>query len=90
MDVGCFVRGVFCPTLVFVTFENEVWCVQTPGAFLYESLLASFCLQYMSDEFFDRPCNFHFNILSNFEIIAKTNIDSFGSVVKYKNKTAIA
>ena len=55
----------------FVTFENEGWCVQTPGAFLYKSLLASFCLQYTSNEFFYRPCNFHFNIVSNFEIIAK-------------------
>ena len=42
------------------------------GAFLDKSLLASFCLQYTSNEFFYRPCNFHFNILSSFEIIAKT------------------
>ena len=33
---------------------------------------APFCHQYMSNEFFYRPCNFHFNILSSFEIIAKT------------------
>ena len=30
------------------------------------------CLQYTPYEFFDRPCNFHFNILSGFEIITKT------------------
>ena len=55
-----------------MTFENEGWCVQTPGAFLYKSLLASFCLQYTSNYFFYRPYNFHFNILSSLEIIAKT------------------
>ena len=55
-----------------MTFVNEVWCVQTPGAFLYGSLLASFSLHYTSHEFFYRPCNFHFNILFSFEIIAKT------------------
>ena len=57
---------------LFVTLENERWCVQTPGAFLYRSLLAPFCLQYTSNEFFYGPCNFHFNILSSFEIIANT------------------
>ena len=60
----------------FVTFENEVWCVQMPGALLYKNLLASFCLQYTSNvfsiKFFYRPCNFHFNTLSSFEITAKT------------------
>ena len=55
-----------------MTFEIEVWCVQTPGAFLCKSLMAPFCLQYTSHEFFYRPCNFHINILSGFEIIAKT------------------
>ena len=30
------------------------------------------CLQYTSHESFYRLCNFHFNILSSFEIIAKT------------------
>ena len=55
-----------------MTFENEGWCVQTPGAFLYKSLQASFCLQYTSNYFFYRPYNFNFNILSSLEIIAKT------------------
>ena len=59
-------------TTGFVTFENEGWCVQTPEAFLYKSLLASFCLQYTSNEIFYRPCIFHLYILSSFEIIAKT------------------
>ena len=63
---------IFVRYTCFVTFENEGWCVRTPGAFLYKSLLASFCLQYTSYEFFYRPCNFHFNILSSFEIIEKT------------------
>ena len=56
----------------FVTFENEVWCVQTPGAFLHKSTIILFCFQYTSNEIFYHPCNFHFNILSSFEIIAKT------------------
>ena len=56
----------------FVTFKNEVWCIQMPAAFLYKRFLASFCLQNTSHEFFYRPCNFRFNILSSFEIIAKT------------------
>ena len=55
-----------------MTFENEVWCVQLPGAFFHKSLLAKFCFQYTSDEFFYRPFNFHFNILCSFEIIEKT------------------
>ena len=42
-----------------------------PERFL-KKLLASFCIQYTSNEFFYRPCNFHLNILSRFEIIAKT------------------
>ena len=37
--------------MIFVTFETEGWCVQTPGAFLYKSLLASFCLQNTSNDF---------------------------------------
>ena len=74
---------IFVRYTCFVTFENEGWCVRTPGAFLYKSLLASFCLQYTSNEFFYRPCNFHFNILSSFEIIEKNSIGSVGSVVKY-------
>ena len=70
------IRRICCEDLCslhgFVTYENEGWCVQTPEAFLYKSLLASFCLQYTSTEFFYRPYNFHFDILSSFEIIAKT------------------
>ena len=42
-----------------------------PGRFRNKGQLASFCLQYMYHDFFYRPCNFHINILSSFEIIAK-------------------
>ena len=68
---GGTVVKIFVRYTWFCDFQNEGWCVQTPGAFLYESLLASFCLQYTSNESFYRYCNFHFNILSSFEIIAK-------------------
>ena len=39
---------------------------------LNKGLLAWFCLLYTSHEFCYPPCNFHFNILNSFEIIAKT------------------
>ena len=32
--------GTVATTHGFVTFENEAWCVQTPGAFLRKRLLA--------------------------------------------------
>ena len=69
---GGTVVTIFVRYTWFCIFENEMWCAQTPGAFLYKSLLASVCLQYMSLEFFYHPCNFHFNILSSVKIIAKT------------------
>ena len=69
---GGTVVTIFVRYTCFVTFKKEVWCVQLPGAFLHKSLLAKFCFQYTSHEFFYRPCNFHFNILCSFEIIAKT------------------
>ena len=46
--------------------------VSTLEAFLDKVLLTSLCLQYISLEFFYRPCTFHLNISSSFEIIAKT------------------
>ena len=34
-------KDLFFATRGFVTFENEVWRVQTPGAFLYKNLAFS-------------------------------------------------
>ena len=47
-------------------------CPNARGVSILYGLLAYFCLHYTSHESFYRPCNFLFNILSSFEIIAKT------------------
>ena len=44
-----------------------------PRCFLIKILWHDFGFcEHTSNDFFYRPCNFHFNILSSFEIIAKT------------------